>query len=125
MYRRILIAVDPEGLVGGAASAVAALAEPEGAQVRLVAIATDSADAGAAGAGEETLERLSRELQARHLSVEVERREGGGKAVADLLAESARVFDADLIVLGSHRRGDVAGFFVGSVGHALDGSRYS
>jgi len=119
MYRRILIAVDPEGLVGGAASAVAALAEPEGAQVRLVAIARDSDDAGAAPAGEETLQRLSQELQARHQSVEVERREGGGGPVADQLAESARAFEADLIVLGSHRRGDVAGFFVGSVGHAL------
>lgn len=112
MYRRILIAVDPKGLVAGAAPAVAALAEAEAAQVRLVSV---DADAGT----EEVSGRLSAELEAGHLAVEVERRQTSGESVAEAIASSAIAFGADLIVIGSRRRGDVAGFFVGSVGHAL------
>ena len=118
MYRRILIAADPRGLVAGAAPAVAALAEPEGARVRLVTVGTQ----GGRGAGqnvEEVLRHLSQELEGRHLPVDVERREADGERVAEAIADSAREFEADLIVLGSRRHGDVAGFFVGSVGKAV------
>lgn len=119
MYRRILIAADPKGLVADATPSVAALAEPEGAQVRLVTVVTPGERGGPGSEGEEVLRRLSQELEARHLPVEVERREAGDGPVAEAIATSARAFDADLIVLGSHRRGDIAGFFVGSVGNAL------
>jgi nucleotide-binding universal stress UspA family protein len=119
MYRRILIAADPEGLVAGAGPAVAALAASEGAQVRLVAVDGAAGRGGAARTGEEALTRLSQDLQAHHFAVQVERRETSGESVADAIAASAGAFDADLIVIGSHRRGDVRGFFVGSVGRAL------
>lgn len=39
--------------------------------------------------------------------------------IADHLASAANQWGADLIVLGSHRRGDLRSLFVGSVGHAL------
>lgn len=119
MYRRILIAADPQGLVAGAAPAVAALAEADGAQVRLVAVAGHDDNAATAPEAEEVLRHLSQELEARHPPVDVDRRKADGQPVAEAIAASARSFDADLIVLGSHRRGDVAGFFVGSVGKAL------
>lgn len=119
MYRRILIAADPQGLVAGAAPAVAALAEPEGAQVRLVTVGAPDGHPGTAPGGEEVLRELSQELEGRHLPVEVERRKANDEPVAEAIAASARSFDADLVVLGSHRRGDIAGFFVGSVGRAL------
>lgn len=119
MYRRILIAADPKGLVAGAAPAVAALAGPEGAQVRLLTVVAPGERGGPAPEAEEVLRRLSQELEARHLPVEVERRETADEPVAEAIAASARAFEADLIVLGSHRRGDIAGFFVGSVGNAL------
>lgn len=119
MYRRILIAADPEGLVAGAAPAVAALAEPEGAHVRLVTIGTEGGRQGATPEVEDVLRQLSQELEARHLPVDVERRQADGEKVADAIADAAREFEADLLVLGSHRRGDVVGFFVGSVGKAL------
>lgn len=119
MYRRILIAADPQGLVAGAAPAVAGLAEPEGARVRLLTVGTATTRAGAGPNDEEVLRELSQELEARGLPVDVERREADGERVAEVIADAARAFEADLIVLGSHRRGDVAGFFVGSVGNAL------
>jgi nucleotide-binding universal stress UspA family protein len=118
MYRRILIAVDPQGLVTGAAPAVAALAAPEGAQVRLVSVHAGVDHAGPEP-GEQILRRLSQELQAHRLAVQVERREESGEPVAEAIATSAAAFGADLIVIGSHRRGDVRGFFIGSVGRAL------
>ena len=117
MYRRILIAADPEGLAAGAAPAVAAIAEAEGAQVHLLTIDTRGRD-GSPGL-DEAVRRLEQELEARHFSVQVERREAAGGKVADEIAAAAGAFQADLIVLGSHRHGDVAGFFVGSVGRAL------
>ncbi len=117
MYRRILIAVDPKGLVAGAAPAVAAVAAPEGAQVRLLTVGPQAGRAGAEG--EEILRRLTQDLQARHLEVAVERREADGESVAEAIAASADAFAAELIVLGSRRRGDVAGFMLGSVGSAL------
>ena len=118
MYRRILIAADPKGLVAGAAPAVAALAEPEGTQVRLLTV-TQAGRSDPEPEGEEVLRQLSQELEARRLPVDVERREADGEGVAEAIADSARALEADLIVLGSHRRGEIAGFFVGSVGNAL------
>lgn len=119
MYRRILIAADPEGLVAGAGPAVAELAEPEGARVRLLTVGTETGRAAVEPEGEEVVRQLSQELETRHLPVDVERREADGGRVADVIGDAAREFQADLIVLGSHRRGDIAGFFVGSVGNAL------
>lgn len=119
MYRRILIATDPQGLVAGAGPAVAELAEPEGARVRLLTVGTETGRGGAQPEVEEVVRQLSQELETRHLPVDVERREADGARVADVIGDAAREFEADLIVLGSHRRGDIAGFFVGSVGNAL------
>lgn len=119
MYRRVLIAADPQGLVAGAAPAVAELAEPQAARVRLVTVGARADHAGSAAAVEDVLRPLSQELEARHLPVDVERRLVDREGVAEAIADAARAFEADLIVIGSHHHGDVAGFFVGSVGNAL------
>lgn len=120
MYRRTLIAVDPEGLVAGAAPAVARLAAPGGAKVRLVTVDKRTGRArplSASPAGEEFIGQLAREFRVRD-PIEVESRTRSGEPIADAIAASARAFGADLVVVGSHRRGDVGGFFA-SVGHAL------
>lgn len=119
MYRRILIAADPEGLASGAAPAVAALADPEGVQVRVITVEPRGGRAERERSGEDAVQHLVQELEERHFSVQADRRDGERGSVADAIAASARDFDADLIVLGSRRHGDVAGFFAGSVGHAL------
>lgn len=117
MYRKILIAADPEGLASGAAPAVAALAEPEGVEVR---VATVEPRGGRPDQGtEDAAQTLVKDLETRRFTVHLERRESDRGSVADTIGQAAREFDADLIVLGSRRHGDVAGFFAGSVGHAL------
>ncbi len=118
MYRRILIAADPEGLAAGAAPAVVSLADPEGAQIQVITVGPHHGHRGTPE-GDDVVARLARELRSRHLTVQVESREAGAGTVAGAIAAAAGEFDADLIVIGSHRRGGVSGFFVGSVGHAL------
>lgn len=118
MYRRILIAADPEGLSGAAAPAVAAVSEPD-AEVHVVLVWDLSQSKARRSPGEEALEHLFDEVQARHLRVRPERRDAPEGRVAEEIAASAREFNADLIVIGSHRRGDLYTFFRGSVGHAL------
>lgn len=118
MYRRILIAADAEGLAGGAAPAVAALSEPD-AEVLIVHVWDLSKPKARRSAGEEALEHLFDEVRARHLNARLDRRDAREGRVAEEIAISAGEFNADLIVIGSHRRGDLYTFFRGSVGHAL------
>lgn len=118
MYRKILIAADPEGLASSAAPAVAALADPAEAEVRVMTI-QGRGGAGAEEAVERVQKHLVEELEARHLTAHTTRWTADHGSVPDAIAAAARAFEADLIVLGSHRHGDVAAFFVGSVGHAL------
>lgn len=118
MYRRILIAADPEGLSGDAAPAVAAVSEPD-AEVRIVLVWDLTLPKARRTPGEEALEHLFDEVRAHHLRARLDRRDAPEGRVGEEIAESAWEFNADLIVVGSHRRGDLYTFFRGSVGHAL------
>ena len=118
MYRRIVIAVDPEGLSGEAAPAVAAVAAAD-AEVLIVLVWDLSQPPARRRAGEEALEHLFGEVRAHHLRARLDRRDAPEGRVAEEIAAAARGFGADLVVIGSHRRGDLFTFFKGSVGHAL------
>lgn len=118
MYRRVVIAADPEGLSADAAPAVAAVSEPD-AEVRVVLVWDLSQPKARRGPGEEALEHLLDEVQARHLRARPERRDAPEGRVAEEIAASAGEFDADLVVVGSHRHGDLYTLFRGSVGHEL------
>lgn len=119
MYRKILIASDPEGLAEPAVPAVAALARGTNATVRVVAVEETSAPEARYQHLVERLDQIVDELRHRGVSaegfIETSRRD----RVADHLAAAAEEWGADLIVLGSHRRGELRSLFVGSVGHAL------
>lgn len=118
MYRRILIAVDPDGLSADAAPAVVAVAGPD-PKVQIVLVRDLSQPRARRDAAEEAFERLFDAVRARHLSCRLERRDAPAGRVAEELAQSALAFGADLIVLGSHRHGDLYALLRGSVGHQL------
>lgn len=119
MYRRILIASDPEGLAEQTAPIVATLARTTDAMVRVVAV--EEAVAGEARYQRlvQRLDELVAELEHHGVRAEAVIRTSHRDHIARHLAAAATEWGADLIVLGSHRRGDLRSLFVGSVGHAV------
>lgn len=119
MYHKILIASDPEGLAEQAAPVVAALARGTRVAVRVVAVEETSAGMARYQSLVDRLDRLVAELQHQGVSADGFIRTSYRDQVARHIAAAADEWGADLIVLGSHRRGDLRSLFVGSVGHAL------
>lgn len=117
MYRKILVAADPEGLASDATPAVADLATPGDAEVLVVTVEDRSGQR--ASADDARLQALVEELGRHGLTAHVERRTLTQGHVADEIARAVEEFGADLVVLGSHRHGEIGGFFAGSVGRAL------
>lgn len=118
MYRRILIASDPEGLAERTVAVVAALVKDTDATVRVVAVEPE----GSAAVRERVVEHLHRivtDLRRQGVVADgiIQPRYHGH--VAEILVAAADRWGADLIVLGSHRHGDLSSLFVGSVGHAV------
>ena len=118
MYRRILIAADPEGLSRDAASAVAVVAEPD-AEVLIVSVCDLSKPNARRVAAEKALDHLFDEVRACHLHARLQHRDAPESHVAEEIAAAACASDADLVVIGSHRRGDLFTLFRGSVGHEV------
>lgn len=119
MYQKVLIASDPEGLADQVVSVVASLVRGTGAQVRAVAVDVAVAPPYVRRDLALSLNHLVRDLRARGVDAEGTVRATHRDHIADELAAEASAWGADLIVLGSHRRGDVRSLLVGSVGHAL------
>lgn len=119
MYQKVLIASDPEGLAEQSVAAVAGFVGGTDATVRVVAVEEAVAPATIRLQVAERLHRIVADLRDRGLAAEgiIEPTHRGH--IADHLASAASRWGADLIVLGSHRRGDLRSLFVGSIGHAL------
>lgn len=119
MYQRILLGSDPDGLARAAVPAVAALARDFHAEVRVVAAEEMTGRPACRAVTEAWLDRVAGELSYRNVAVRRELRRARRGAVANELVAAARGWDADLIVLGTHRRGDLQGLLVGSVAHQV------
>lgn len=63
--------------------------------------------------------RYGRELEQAGVPVKVELVRALAGRVARLIVESAREYQADVIVMGSHGRGDLAALLLGSVAHKV------
>lgn len=119
MYRRILLACDPEGLATVVEPAVVALSAMSGATVRVVSVERVGERSVVPGLAAARAEMMAEHLRRNGVAALGEVRPIRGGSVADELASAARETHADLIALGTHRRGDLAGMLVGSVGHEL------
>lgn len=116
MYRRIVLAVDPEGLAESVLPIVAALARRGGGEVFVV---------GAAKAGDPPEQRAALEKHVREASSELNAAgvtaHGEVRQVAEDSSAAAEIVAAcheraaDLVALGSHGRGNIAALFEGSV----------
>lgn len=119
MYQKILVASDPEGLAEQTVPAVSALVRGTDAAVRVVAVEDTSAPDARYQRLVERLDQLIDELRQRGVSAEGFVLTSHRDHVADRIAAAAAEWGADLVVLGSHRRGELRSLFVGSVGHAV------
>ena len=119
MYKKILLGCDPEGLAEDALPVVVALARDLRSEVLVVGV-EDPHDTGEAhDLIEQRLDGLVRQLQDQGVAARGELPRAGRREVAQTLAEVSREWGADLIALGTHRRGELTGLVVGSVGHAV------
>lgn len=119
MYKKILLGCDPEGLAEDALPVVVALARDLHSEVLVVGV-EDPHDTGEAhDLLERRLDGMVSRLQDQGVAARGERPRAGRREVAQTLAEVSRQWGADLVALGTHRRGELTGLVVGSVGHAV------
>jgi Ala-tRNA(Pro) deacylase len=130
VFRRILVAVDESEQAAWAATLTGRLAAAIGARVMLVHVVVPANSAVVAGtevgaiyeplttrrlAGERLLERLSEALPVL-LRVQVTICDGDA---ATQVVQVARDWGADLIVIGTHARGRIANFLLGSTAEGV------
>lgn len=119
MYKKILLGCDPKGLAEDALPVVVALARDLHSEVLVVGI-EDPHDTGEAhDLLDRRLDGMVSRLQDQGVAARGERPRAGRREVAQTLAEVSRQWGADLLALGTHRRGELTGLVVGSVGHAV------
>jgi len=116
MYKRVLVAVDRRGLADHALPAVAALARQSLGEV-LVVSQPDTAETPEAASSR--VRDVVRRLEAAGVAARGEVLPTHTQPVARLIGQAARDEGADLVALGSRGRGDLAGLFLGSVGHQV------
>jgi len=134
VYQRILVAVDGSGTSDLAVREAAKLAKDLGATLRLVNVADevvldmyrefappDGFGATARRAGVKVLEAA--QALARKGGVEAETRlveiTTFGRRVPDMIAEEAKAWPADVIVIGTHGRRGVSHLLLGSVAEGV------
>jgi len=117
MYRRILLALDREGLAERALPVVIALARRSLAEVVVVSVRDAETGLGPAGATAEATSAVVARLESEGVRACAEVMSTHARSVASVIVEAARRLHADLVALGSRGRGDLAGLLLGSVGH--------
>ena len=133
MYKRILVPVDGSKTANVGLEEAIRLTKSAGGKLKIVHIVDDSAlalnpETGIAAAplvadfaegGKEILE-TARALTARHgIEAEVVLHENFTGRVADLIADEARKWSADLIVMGTHGRTGIRHAVLGSAAEAV------
>lgn len=117
--KKILLAVDRDGLAESVVPAVVALASEPGAEVMVVHVVDPTAPDSSWWDAAHVLSNVVVRLAQEGVKAEGQARDGSRREVAVQIATAAREMDADLIALGSHGRGDIGGLLLGSVGHKV------
>jgi nucleotide-binding universal stress UspA family protein len=117
--KRILLAVDRDGLAESVVPAVVALAGAPGAEVLVVHVVDPSAPDSTWPDASQVIARVVTRLAQEGIQAEGQVRDGSRREVAAQIVAAAEDMGADLIALGSHGRGDVTGMLLGSVGHRV------
>jgi nucleotide-binding universal stress UspA family protein len=125
MFKRILVPVDGSGTSDRAAAAALDLARRLDGAVRFVHLLDETAFAWGYGFGPDLMESaragarkilLAAEARAREAQVPADWQliEAHGQRLGDAIAEHARQWNADLVVVGTHGRRGVARAMLGS-----------
>ena len=120
MYRRIVLAVDPEGLAESVLPILGTLARRSGGEVFVVGAAKASDLPEHRAALEKHVREAAGELNAAGVTAHGEVRQVAedSSAAAEIVA-TCHERAADLVALGSHGRGNIAALLEGSVGRQV------
>jgi len=119
MYRKILLAVDPEGLAESVVPALVSVARPAKAEVAAICVCNPDAPDDAVDGAQSLVEGVADELRDAGVTATGRIRYSLTAGVAKEIVEAARELGADLIAMGSRGRGDLRGLLVGSVSHQV------
>lgn len=121
MYRKILLAFDPEdGLADRALPVVTTLAKQAGGEVLVLTARDTFADLGTpVEATQSEVDRVVGQLRAAGLTAHGEIRTAHNRSLAEQLVDAARAYGADLVAMGTHGRGSLGSLLVGSVSHEV------
>lgn len=136
MFQRIMVAIDDSFATDNVLATAVGLAQPFGARLAICHALDETILARKMGeimlsnsvseieknlrSGAQTfLDQAAELARASGLDVETRLVESETKQVAEMLAEAAHQWQADLLVVGSHGRRGIERFFVGSVAERL------
>lgn len=128
MYQRILVAIDGSAASAKAVQAAVTLAKQLGARIRLTYVIEEVTHVGvydtfgyAAGLvdslkeqGVKVLSSAAAEVAAAGIEVDHALLDQPGQRLGDAIANTAKLWNADLIVVGTHGRQGVSRFVLGS-----------
>jgi nucleotide-binding universal stress UspA family protein len=119
VYERILLALDAGRVASAAVPVVAELAGRSGAEVLVVHVRDIERELRTRYEAEQLVERTVGRLRALGVRARGEVRTIVRGDVSRAILQSAAWFDADMVVLGSHGRGELGGLLLGSVGQRV------
>ena len=133
MYERIAVAIDGSETATRALEEALRLAQPGHSRVRLIHVVDmwSLLSAGAEGidvdrvenawcaAGRQILEQGAASARAAGIEVETALLETDGHRVSDVIADDARSWQADLLVVGTHGRHGISHLVLGSVAEGV------
>lgn len=119
MYRKILLAVDPEGRAESVVPALLSVARPAGAAVAAVCVCNPEAPDDVVEGAQSLVGAVASELREAGVAATGTIRYSLSSGVAKEIVAAARELPADLIAMGSRGRGDLRGLLVGSVSHQV------